>query len=258
MSCTEIENSIVDYIDGTLSTNEVKAVNNHIASCNTCKLIFNETTELFNAFANEPLVQPSENLKTSFEQLLAKEKQEQHKVISIQSRKKNRDKTLLQVAASIAILLSGYLLGGYQESINSKQEITSYQNQHKENMLLAMIDNTSPSKRIKAVNYTEELTTPDITILKALIERMQQDSNSNVRLTAVEALSKFTDNELVKTSLIETLTLEKDPSIQIEIIQILVDIQEKRALDPMKKLLEEPDLPNYLKTQVNIGIAKLI
>ena len=51
-------------------------------------------------------------------------------------------------------------------------------------------------------------------ILKALIERMQYDSNSNVRSSAVEALSKFTDYELVRTSLIEALTAEKDSSIQ--------------------------------------------
>ena len=258
MNCTDIENKLVDYIDGILSEDENKVIKKHIASCKTCKESFSQTKALFNAFGNERVAKPSSNLRTSFEEMLAKEKSSQPKVIALDSVKKNSFKSVLQIAASIAILFTGYLIGGYQESKNTQQEIASYQKQHKENMMLAMIDNSSPSKRIKAVNYTEELSTPDTKILQALIERMQEDSNSNVRLSAAEALSKFTDSELVRKSLIETLTLEKDPSIQIEIIQILVKIQEKRALEPMRKLLDQPESPDYLKMQVNIGIAHLI
>jgi len=258
MNCTDIENKLVDYIDGVLSENETKAIDKHMESCSSCKKAFNETNELLNAFTNEPSAQPTVNLKASFQEMLADEKMMQHKVIPLQQAKRKSYKSVLQIAASIAILFSGYLIGGYQESQQSKQEIANYQKEHKKNIMLAMIDNSSPSKRIKAVNYTDELTTADTKILEALIDRLQNDNNSNVRLSAAEALSKFTDSELVKTSLIETLSIEKNPSIQIEVIQILVQIQEKRALDPMKKILEQPETPDYLKTQVNIGIAKLI
>jgi hypothetical protein len=261
MNCTKTEQIIVDYIDGILPKEEMNAVQNHLAVCTSCQKVYKETKQLFTAFSEEPIAKPSANLRTSFEQILEQEKEKQTKVVKLAPTNNNSYKSVLQIAASVAILLTGYLFGGYQENKNHQQEIASYQKEQKqlkENMMLAMIDNSSPSKRIKAVNYTEDLTTPDETILKALIERMQQDSNSNVRLTAVEALSKFTDSEIVKTSLIESLTKEKDPSIQIEIIQILVQIQEKRALTPMKKILENSESPDYLKTQVNIGIAKLI
>jgi hypothetical protein len=260
MNCTNIENKLVDYIDGSLTAKEASEVQNHIETCDSCKNDLEETNSLLTAFTHEQVAQPTLNLKTSFQEMLANEKKSQTKVIAL-NLKKNSFKSYLQIAASIAILFTGYLIGGYQESQNSEQELMAFQNekkQLKENMMLAMIDNSSPSKRIKAVNYTEELTTPNTKILQALIERMQHDSNSNVRLSAAEALSKFTDYELVRTSLIETLTIEKDPSIQIEIIQILVDIQEKRALAPMRKLLEQPESPDYLKTQVHIGIAHLI
>ena len=166
-NCTEIENSIVDYIDGTLSRKESEVIKSHISTCDTCKEIYEETTLLMSSFANEPIAKPSAKLKTSFEQMLAREKEAQSKVIPLHT-KKSSFKSLLQIAASIAILFTGYLFGGYQESQNSQLEITAYQNEQKqlkENMLLAMIDNSSPSKRIKAVNYTEELTTPDTRIL---------------------------------------------------------------------------------------------
>ena len=258
MNCTNIESKLIDYIDGSLTVKEANDVQNHIETCVSCRKSFDETNTLLTAFSNEPIAQPTASLKASFQEMLANEKKSQAKVIRLEPTKKKTYKSMLQIAASVAILFTGYLIGGHQESQHSQQEIASYQKQHKENMLLAMIDNSSPSKRIKAVNYTEELTAPDTKILEALIDRMQNDTNSNVRLSAAEALSKFTDSELVKTSLIETLTTEKNPSIQIEVIQILVQIQEKRALDPMRKILEQPEAPDYLKTQVNIGIAQLI
>lgn len=261
MNCTDIENKLIDYIDGALNITEAEIIKKHIKTCNSCKKSFEETNSLLNAFTNELIAKPTENLKANFNKMLEKEKLSQSKVVQLNSSTKSSYKSILQIAASVAILFTGYLLGGYQESKNTQQKLATYQNekkQLKENMMLAMIDNSSPSTRIKAVNYTEELAKPDTKILEALIDRMKHDSNSNVRLTAVEALSNFTDSELVKTSLINALTIEKNPSIQIEIIQILVQIQEKRALNPMRKLLEQPEVPDYLKTQVSIGIAKLI
>lgn len=248
MNCKNIENKIIDYIDNELSVEENTSIKNHIATCTSCKKVYDETKELLLVFSNEPVMQPTGNLSSSFYKMLEEEKQSQPKVIHLNQKKKKSYKSLMQIAASVAILMTGYLLGGYNQN-------TSSENQH---MILAMANESSPSERIKAVNYTEELTTPDSSILKALIERMQKDSNSNVRLTAVEALSKFTDSELVKVSFIETLSIETDPTIQIEIIQILVDIQEKRALNPMKKLLEQPELPNYLIAHVNSSIAQLV
>ncbi len=62
---------------------------------------------------------------------LANEKKKQPKVIALQPAKKTSNRSMLQIAASVAILFTGYLLGGYQESQNSQQEIAVYQNEQK-------------------------------------------------------------------------------------------------------------------------------
>ncbi len=260
MNCNVVENKLVDYIDGLLTEKETINIKEHIASCESCKKAYTETVALLSAFSHQPVAQPSEDLKDTFELLLTQEKLAQSKVVQLQPKKNKSYKSMLQIAASIALLFTGYLIGGYQESRQTEIQLAKHQKEQqeiKENMMLAMIDNTSPSTRIKAVNYSEQLTSPDIKILEALIDRMKRDSNSNVRLSAVEALSKFIDSELVKTALIEVLAIEKNPSIQIEVIQILVQIQEKRALEPIQKILDQPEIPDYLKTQASIGISKL-
>ncbi|MEL6809796.1 MAG: HEAT repeat domain-containing protein [Bacteroidota bacterium] len=128
----------------------------------------------------------------------------------------------------------------------------------KQSMMLAMLDNRSVSKRIQAVSYSEDISTPDEEVLEALIDRLHFDGSVNVRLAAAEALSKYSENEKVKNAFIKSLTNEKNPNIQITVIQFLVDIQDKRALAPMQQLLEQTETPDYVKEQVSAGLQQLI
>ena len=84
------------------------------------------------------------------------------------------------------------------------------------------------------------------------------DENDNVRLTAFEALSRFTSSEKVKEVFLEALGKEKNPSIQIAIIQVLVQIQEKKAVEPMQRLLEQEDTQPFIKEQIKTGLPKII
>lgn len=261
MNCTEVENRIVDFVERAITLKEEEEINQHISTCNACKRLYRETEEVLVTFGKIPKAQPSSKLEMSFKSMLKEEKELQSKGLLLKPKTKNSWKSAFQVAASIVLVFSGYFVGSFSTTQSIQKEIVALQNESKtmrENLMLAMVDSRSPSKRIKAVNYTEEFVKPDIKVLKALIERIQYDSNSNVRLSAAEALSRFSESELVRTSLIERLTTEKDPSIQIEIIQILVKAQEKRALEPLKKILEQPELPQYMKDQVTIGISELI
>ena len=65
-------------------------------------------------------------------------------------------------------------------------------------------------------------------------------------------------SETVKTAFIEALGTEKNPSIQIAIIQALVSIQEKKAIGPMQKLLEREDTQPFIKDEIKLGLPKII
>jgi len=125
-------------------------------------------------------------------------------------------------------------------------------------MTLAMLDNRSASKRIQAVNYTEDIKMPDNQVLEAIIGRLQKDDNINVRLAAAGSLSRFQENQLVKDAFITTLETEENPEVQIAIIQFLVHVKEERSVKPMKKLLNQPEVPQYVKYQVNQGLAQIL
>ena len=120
------------------------------------------------------------------------------------------------------------------------------------------MEDSSASKRILAVSNTEEFTTKDTKIIEALINRLFFDKNTNVRLAAAEALSKFSSEIIVRDALIKSLETDKSTSIQIELITILSKIQEKRAIKPMRKMLENEETPQYVKQQLQANLSTLL
>lgn len=242
---------LIDYLDNNLSEKERKEVEMRLKSTSEDQKELEELSTMFDALSNDPIEQPSSRLRANFEQLLTEEKAAvAPKVIALD--RSNNWKSSLRIAASILIVVSAFLLGKF-----ANLEMDG-QNEFKTAEVLAQFKNESASTRIQAVNTSEEFTYKNTRIIEALIERLYFDKNTSVRLAAVEALSKFTSEEIVKTALIKSLETEKDPAIQIELIQILTRIQEKRALEPMKKLLNEKDVPSYVKRELQSNLPILI
>ena len=258
MECNTVQNQLIDYIEGNLSKKDANEFITHIESCDSCKMDVKEMRQLLSEMSNSIIEHPSEGLRSNFEQMLADEnKSKQAKIVKLQS--KTNWKSYLRIAASIALIFGAYFFGKYQT--NNPKETDLVLNEQKikdQKSLLAMIENQSASKRIQAVNNSEKFEKTDTKIIQAIINRMFFDENTNVRLAAAEALSKFASLEMVKSALIKSLETEQSAIVQIELIQILAKIQEKRALEPMKRLLNKKDVPNYLKQELQYNISSLL
>lgn len=260
MKCDKIQNSILDYIENNLSKKDTAEFATHINTCENCKTELKEMQEFLSVISTNELERPSENLRKNFERILSEEKQLQEaKVVKLQP--KSNWKPYLRVAASITLLISAFLFGRYQQTQQINQEVVELKNESliiKKNTMLALMENKSASKRIQGVQYIEEFSDPDPAIMSALIKRMLGDENTNVRLTAANALEGFIASEIVKDAFIKALEIEKDPSIQITIIQLLVKIQEKKALKPMQKLLEHNETHSFVKEEIKTILSNII
>ena len=62
---------------------------------------------------------------------------------------------------------------------------------------------------------------------------------------------------MVKVALLKALEKDTDPAVQIELIQVLTKIEEKRALTPMKDLLSNEEVPEYVKKEIQYNIYSL-
>ncbi len=265
MDTNHITDILPEYIDGTLTSTENKRVKTHLKDCKACKQELEEYQALFNTMKMEKEDVPSHNLEAGFLKMLEKEKQHAVKVVAIKSKressKNNWLSSAMKIAASLAILLTAFSAGRYFQSKEALKEIAVIESesiQLKQTTMISLMENQSASKRIQGVQFIGEFKQPDEKIIAALTDRMLNDKNTNVRLTAVEALSKLTSSEKVKETFILALGIEKDPSIQITIIQHLVTLQEKKAIQPMKKLLEQEDTQPFIKAEINQVLSQII
>lgn len=251
-----IQEKLIDYIDNNLPQSEIELVENHLKSSEESAKEVAEMQQLFKAIASDNEEKPSKNLQLNFDKMLAEEKEKlatETKVVQLEP--KEDWKQFLRIAASIALVVSAFFIGKYQSNNNSE---LANKTTKQEKQVLAMIKNQSASKRIQAIDLSEEIIQPDNTIIEALVSRLFNDENTNVRLASAEALSKFSSSETVRNALIKALETDTEPTVQIELIQILAKIQEKRALEPMQKLLEKEETPEFLKQQLQQNIASLL
>ncbi len=260
MEKQHVFDQIPDYLDGNLNKSAKAEFEKHIENCSDCQKELEEMKSFFNVFEEE-VPTPSDRLKANFEAALEQEKQHQGKVVQLKPESSsNWTGNVLKIAASIALLVASFQMGSLfqqrkvDESIAQLQDETT---QMKQTAMLSLMENQSASKRIQGVNYIEEFEQPDEAIIQALANRLLYDENDNVRMTAFEALIKFTSSESVKTTFIEALEKEKNPSIQVAIIQALVQIQEKKAAEPMKKLLEKDDTQPFIKDQIRAVLPSI-
>ena len=91
----------------------------------------------------------------------------------------------------------------------------------------------------------------------ALIETMNTDDNANVRLAAVDALSEFADEDKVRKALINGLATQDKAVVQIALINLMVRLKENRAIEPLKKIIEDDNSIEVVKDEAHFGVFKL-
>ncbi|MCL6266903.1 HEAT repeat domain-containing protein [Flagellimonas myxillae] len=256
-----VSSQLSAYLDGLLSDKDKQLVENHLAGCETCQKELEGLRELFKAFEEDHVPVPSDRLSTQFDLALEREKSAQTKVVQLEKRTAPWTKNLLKIAASVALLIATFQTGRIMEMEKSNDDVAILREeslQIKQTAMLSLMENQSASKRIQGVNYIEEFPNPDETIVKALANRLLKDENDIVRLHAFEALAGFASTETVKSVFVKALEKEKNPSIQVGIIQALVKIQEKKAVGPMQKLLEQEDTQPFVKNEIKMALPKII
>ncbi len=261
MENNHISELIPDYLDGLLDAGNKEMVDRHLKDCPQCLEELRETEILLRAMDKGEL-SPPPSLRNHFESALEREKEAMDEVMDLPTTSKKNGAALqiLKVAASLALLLGAYYMGVLAQSQKGERELALLQEeglQMKQTAMLSLMENRSASKRIQGVGLVGDFERLDPEIIKALGDRLLYDENDNVRLTAFEALSKFTDSKAVKQLMIEALESERNPSIQIAIIQVLSEIQEKKAAAPMKRLLEQESTQPFIKEQIEAVLPSL-
>ena len=149
---------------------------------------------------------------------------------------------------------------GYLTSSRSNEEIkemASELDDMKKMMLYSMIEQPKANDRIKAVNLTKELTTIDDQMIAVLKSTLIEDENINVRISAIETLTKYWENPRARMALVESIQFQSSPLVQSAIADAIVSLREKSAINEIEKLLQKEDINEGVKVKLENTIDHL-
>jgi hypothetical protein len=256
MEKEKLESLIIDYIDNKLNTADRLVVEQELIKNPDAYRLYEQLKELVDVIDRSSRLEPTSKLKTGFDALLAEEIKANHKtkVVFFQP-------AFYRAAAAVALLVLGAGIGYWISKNNDQQErIAQIENEMKatKQLMMRMLDNQeSASQRIQGVNVAYGITKADDEIVSALVHTMNEDPNSNVRLAALEALSKFSEDPSVRKALIASLSNQKDPVVQIALIQMMVKWKEKSIVNDLQRIVDDQETMKAVKDEAYSGIMKL-
>jgi HEAT repeat protein len=259
MKCERAKEAMMDYLDGKFD--ELEIIRMHTSTCPDCAREFEEIKNLEPRLVQLPIVEPGPSLRAGFYQMLEKEKAE------LSSGKAARSSWFekfflnlkpVSLALPVITLLLGWIIGMYMgpKGTDNKEltELTVQLQQTREMMLLTLIQQPSPSERMKAVSLTGELDKVDNKVINALLTTLNNDENVNVRLVTVETLVTLAYNPVVRKGLIQSLVKQDNPLVQNALIDALLFLQEKQAVPQLKDLLKDKGLNDAIRKKAEKSI----
>jgi hypothetical protein len=80
---------------------------------------------------------------------------------------------------------------------------------------------------------------PDDKVLDNLISAVAFDPSANVRIRALEALYPHAERELVRTGILDALPREKNPLVQLQLIDFVANADVREANPALEKLAQD-------------------
>jgi len=167
-----------------------------------------------------------------------------------------------RIAAGFSLLMvgvaAGWILGRDGAGSSDVTVLRQDMNEMKQLIALSQLRKESASERIMATYKFKELDSASDEILDALIYTFNNDNNANVKNAAAEALFKFGNHDKVRKAFINGLNNQSNPVLQIKLIDMLVGLDEKRALPKLQKMMQEEAQMKIVKQKAAQGIGKLL
>lgn len=262
-----------DYLTGDLEISSIDAVRAHVAECSSCREELEELTSTWTRLGVLPEKQPGPNLRKNFYTMMESYNEGLSHTGILQRLFNWIGKWFTQPrqpayqSAFILIFLAIGFAGGFflstgsnmqdEKNLQERSRLLGEVRQVKQQLAISLLDQPSPSQRIKGITWSAGLKEPGKETLKALLYRLNNDSNVNVRLSAAEALYLFADDPIVKKGIIDSLANQKSPLVQMALIDLMVELREKKAADALKRLMEDEKLNPAVKQRAKLGIRQL-
>jgi hypothetical protein len=279
MNCQRVQDSFIDYQDGSLPVEESASLRAHLASCPTCQREWSalqEITRKLDTLAADE--EPSPRLREQFYAMLETHQREADAPSPFALARSRIDRFFgallpaqpaLQFALALALLAGGLFAGqrflapaavvapvddstkkelaDLRKQVNSMNQLVTYSMQQQQ----------STSDRMQSVLAKMDLKSPDRKVLTDLVGSLAFDPSINVRLSAVEALAQHADDSLVRAGVLSALPRENAPLVQVAMIELLAGARDQAARPVFEKLSRDEAADRNVREAARRALAVL-
>lgn len=269
MKCEQISELLPDYLQGSLSADQHRAVETHLDECADCS----EEVAVWRKLSLLPVEQPSPMSRVRFEAMLQAYQagRSNQPAGNSEWRKRVPSWNVFQwlrsplgaAAWSAALLAIGVFAGLHlagpkgpsssPELVKVEAELAST----KQLVVLSMLQQQSASARLEGVNWSTREQQIDPQVLSALLHTLRYDPSVDVRLAALDALSRHSAQPQVRSSVVNALQEPQSPLVQVALIDQLVEWHDREAKPHLEKLRQSQDLNPAVREHADWAISKL-
>lgn len=252
MNCEEAMQAFLNARE--MGTTCDKTVEQHLRECEVCRQEVAETDHLFETISKDVVLPPPPSIRKAFEMALANEIAASPKMVT--PRRDIFRISFLTAAAACALLVLGIGIGHLLTRTKDNPPFSETFNRSQTDSATSASYQSS-SDRIETINTSVEKSEPHDSLLVTLTNILASDKNSNVRMAALYALTKYADDPYVHKHLISALARETEPVIQVLLINLLTERKEPGAIDAIQNLIKNEGTRKEVKMVAQTKLSSL-
>ncbi|NJB71429.1 hypothetical protein GGR42_001891 [Saonia flava] len=264
MEKKKFEMLAMEYLSGTMGSEERIEFDKFLKTSPEHLQEFNDIHYAWSQIESMETPEPSEEMDSRFYEMLHAQKSktsEGHKNIGEKIMSVLSGILRPQLAYGLILLCIGLGVGYFMKS-NPGIETTTVVNEETEEirgeLVLTLLEQPSANKRLQGVSEANKFKKANDKVIKALLETLNNDPNVNVRLAAIESLTNYLDNPIVREGLVQSIVKQESPIVQVTLADLMVALQEKKSVEPFKKLIRTKELDKSVKEKLETSIHSII
>jgi anti-sigma factor RsiW len=283
MNCEHIAELLPDYLQNALAREQAHQVEQHCEHCANCA----QDVAMWKKLALLPPDQPSPDSRARFDAML-------HAYPATSSDRSGRlprralspniatpnvsdsseraapwsffawlRSPLGAVAWSAALLIFGVFIGTRvnKEATPAHPDEIAAMHAELTNMrqlvALSMLQQQSASERLQGVSWSGLEAHLDPQIQSALLHTLRYDGSVDVRLAALDALSRHASQPQVRKSIGDALQEQQSPLVQVALIDQLAEWRDPDATQRLRNFQQTPNLNPAVRQRAEWAISKL-
>ncbi|HVN09937.1 MAG TPA: zf-HC2 domain-containing protein [Patescibacteria group bacterium] len=270
MKCERIAELLPDFLRGTLERERAEVVEQHLAACAECR----DDVAVWKKLVLLPAVEPGPASRERFQAMLlayqaGREEREVREAMPAAAPKAAPRSSKVDwlrspmagLAWGLALLLIGIFAGNAMGRFNSRTEEVAAMHTELSGMrqllVLSMLQQQSASERLQAVSYSQREERLDPKVLSALLHTLRSDSSVDVRLAALDALSRHPSQPQVRNGVSDALESQQSPLVQVALIDQLMEWRDPNLAQRLREFEKSANLNPTVRERAQWALSKL-